>query len=121
MRYPNVLSAILGCFLAIFSHFTCYSNKFKPNVIENAKRSVATVGKRPTLTAYTVPQESYANGVVIDKRAGYILTSGTTVGPVIVADYTVDFFNGVEAKAKVVYYDPWLDYGFLKVSPAAIP
>ncbi|MGI2262164.1 trypsin-like peptidase domain-containing protein [Candidatus Cardinium hertigii] len=118
MRY--IKSVLLGMFLSV--HFICYGKaKFKPSVIENAKRSVVSVDTRAALTAYTPPGESYGNGVVIDKAAGYILTSGFTVGPVIVADYTIGFFNGIEALAKLIYYDTWADFALLQIDPSLFP
>ncbi|MGI2299705.1 trypsin-like peptidase domain-containing protein [Candidatus Cardinium hertigii] len=120
MRY--IKSVVLGVFLTVSAHFICHGKyKFKPSVIENAKRSVVSVDTRAALTAYTTPGEAYGNGVVIDKEAGYILTSGFTVGPVVVADYTVGFFNGIEAPAKLIYYDTWADFALLQIDPSLFP
>lgn len=117
----NVLSGIL-CFLVTFSHFVCYSkSNFNPNILKQAKQSVVSVDRRIAVTAYTFPYNFDGNGVVIDKQSGYILTSGVVVGPIMIGIYTVGFFNGEEAKAKVMYYDPWLDYAILKVDPLVIP
>ncbi|AXI24306.1 Trypsin-like peptidase domain/PDZ domain protein [Cardinium endosymbiont of Sogatella furcifera] len=120
MRYMK--SVVVAVFLTACGHFIAYGNtKLKSSVIEHAKRAVVSLDVQAALTAYTAPGKLHGNGVVIDKKIGYILTSATTVGPAIVADYTVGFFNGVEAKAKVVYYDPWLDYAILKVDPLVLP
>lgn len=120
MRY--IKSAVLGLLLTVFAHCICYGKAtFKPSVIEAAKRSVVAVDRCAALTAYTAPQELHSNGVVIDKEVGYILTSGLAVGPVIVADYTIGFFNGIEAPAKLIYYDTWADFAVLQIDPSVFP
>ncbi|WP_419241492.1 S1C family serine protease [Cardinium endosymbiont of Nabis limbatus] len=123
MRYKNLLSAILGGFLAVCAYSTSYgkATAFKPNVIKNAKQSVVCIESRAAVSAYSPPGEWYGNGVVIDKQLGYILTSGMNIGPCMVADYTVGFFNGVEAPAKLLYYDTWADFALLQVDPSLLP
>lgn len=120
MRY--IKSAVLGLLLTVFAHCICYGKAtFKPSIIETAKQSVVAVDACAALTAYTAPQELHSNGVVIDKEVGYILTSGIAVGPVIVADYAISFFNGVEAPAKLIYYDTWADFAVLQIDPSVFP
>lgn len=122
MGYINFLSTILAFLLTILSDFVCYGkSKFDLNVLEQAKKSVVSVDRKIAVTAYTLPYNFDGNGVVIDKQSGYILTSSIVVGPVMIGTYTVGFFNGTEAEAKVMYYDPWLDYAILKVDPLVIP
>ncbi|TSJ80978.1 MAG: S1C family serine protease [Candidatus Cardinium sp.] len=122
MRYKNILSTALGLFLAIGAYSICYGKaNFKSGVIENVKRSVVSVDIHIALTAYIPPLGVHGAGVVIDKQAGYILTSGIIVGPSIIADYTIGFFNGAETKAKLAYYDPWVDFAILQVDPSMLP
>ncbi|WP_419241057.1 S1 family peptidase [Cardinium endosymbiont of Nabis limbatus] len=90
------------------------------DVVKQAKQSVVSIDYKPILTAYSIPLEGGATGVVVDKQEGYLLTNGM-IGEPTIAEYTVSFFNGTKAKAKICYSDPWLNFSILKLDPAIIP
>lgn len=83
-------------------------------VVKQAKQSVVSIDYKPTLTAYSIPLEGEATGVIVDKQEGYVLTNGI-IGEPTIAEYTVSFFNGTKAEAKICYSDPWLNFAILKL------
>ncbi|TDG95758.1 S1C family serine protease [Cardinium endosymbiont of Culicoides punctatus] len=92
-----------------------------PTVLEHAKKSVVTIQVTTSLSAYQQESKWYGTGFVIDREAGYILTNQHVIGAAVIGTYEVTFYNGIRMQANLVYYDPWLDYGFLKVDPKMIP
>lgn len=71
--------------------------------------------------AYEANMSSSGTGFLVDKSKGIILTNQHVIGTAVVGTYEVSFYNGIREQAKIIYYDPWLDYGFLKVDPSIIP
>ncbi len=76
----------------------------------------------------TIVHSAYKNvgitggtGFLINKEKGVFLTNSHVVSPGSVCRYTIRFADGKEAKAKLIYYDPWQDFAFLEVSPKDIP
>lgn len=94
---------------------------FAPKVIENAKKSVVTIQANSSFAAYETIGRWCGTGCIVDKKKGLILTNQHVIGTAVVGSYEVIFFNGIQKQAVPIYYDPWLDYGFLKVDPDAIP
>jgi S1-C subfamily serine protease len=95
---------------------------FSQKVIEKTKHAIVTIYGEASLKAYENVSNSWTGtGFIINKRKGYILTNAHLVGGALIGTYYLFFYNGNRADAKVLYYDPWLDYAFLKVDPATIP
>ncbi|MBX9889840.1 MAG: S1C family serine protease [Amoebophilaceae bacterium] len=94
---------------------------FDPAIIAKAKQSVVTIAVTSSLSPYDQLHTWSGTGFIVDKKEGYILTNKHVIGTAVVGNYELTFYNGIQANAKVVYYDPWLDYGFLKVDPNDIP
>lgn len=94
---------------------------FSEKIVEQAKKSVVTIQVTASFSAYGQTGQWMGTGCVVDKKRGYLLTNRHVIGDAVIGNYKVTFFNGIQQEAKVIYYDPWLDYGFLKVEPAAIP
>ena len=94
---------------------------FDPAIIAKAKQSVVTIAVTSSLSPYDQLRAWSGTGFIVDKKEGYILTNKHVIGIAVVGNYELTFYNGIQADAKVVYYDPWLDYGFLKVDPKDIP
>lgn len=94
---------------------------FSERVIEHAKKSVVTINVNASFSAYKQRSKWSGTGCVVDKQNGYILTNQHIIGAAVVGSYKITFFNGIQQEAHLIYYDPWLDYGFLQVVPALIP
>ena len=115
----SILISILLCLNASVSSS---KNLFKAKVIKNAKRSVVTVHTNTSLKAYgPIVAKQEGTGCIVDKTQGIILTNRHVVDPTAINTYNVTFYNGEQAEAKLCYYDPWLDYAILKVTPEDIP
>lgn len=60
-----------------------------------------------------------ATGFVVDARRGLIATNRHVTGQ-SPAVYKIVFHNGQSTEARLRYYDPWHDFGFLQVDPKAL-
>lgn len=88
-------------------------NKINQSVVNIETTIIHSAGKTLGIT--------YGTGFLINKEKGIFLTNSHIASPGSVCRYTLQFANGKEAPAKLVYYDPWQDFAFLKVSPTDIP
>ncbi|MCP3659919.1 MAG: serine protease [Bacteroidetes bacterium] len=109
----------------LFSSFNFLSiadENFSNKIIERAKNSVVTIEVKSSLSANLdqIPQWS-GTGSVLCKTKGIILTNAHVSGRAIIGKHDIVFQNGSRADAKLIYYDPWLDFAFLKVDPKEIP
>lgn len=120
---PRTTRLILIGILLCFSTPVSFSkNTFKNKVIEHTKKSVVTVHTSTSLKAYgPIIKKQEGTGCMVDKTQGIILTNRHVVDPMAINTYNITFYNGEQADAKLFYYDPWLDYAFLKVPPEDIP
>jgi len=114
------------CWAILFSLFLPTSilfakELFPEKVIEQSKKSVVTIDVSASFAAYEKGNKWSGTGCVVDKQRGYLLTNQHVIGTAVVGTYKVTFFNGIQQEAHLIYYDPWLDYGFLQVPPTAIP
>ena len=94
---------------------------FTPNIIEKSKKSVVTIQANISFAAYSNQKDWSGTGCIVDKKNGYILTNKHVIGTAAVGTYKVIFYNGIQKEATMIYYDPWLDYGYLKIDPTNIP
>ncbi|MDP3935877.1 MAG: S1C family serine protease, partial [Alphaproteobacteria bacterium] len=88
-------------------------NKLNQGVVNIETTIVHSAYKNVGITAGT--------GFLINKEKGVFLTNSHVVSPGSVCRYTIRFSDGKEAKAKLIYYDPWQDFAFLEVAPTDIP
>ncbi len=96
--------------------------QFEAKIIEKSKKAVVTIHGQASLKAYEPFADSWSGtGFIINKAKGHILTNAHIVGGAIVGTYHLFFHDGSRTDAKVLYYDPWLDYAFLQIDPASIP
>ncbi|MGI2298671.1 trypsin-like peptidase domain-containing protein [Candidatus Cardinium hertigii] len=123
MKINIVKSKYWAIFFALFlpTPILLAKELFPEKVIEQAKRSVVTIEVSASFSAYEKGNKWSGTGCVIDKQHGYLLTNKHVIGAAVVGSYKVTFFNGIQQEAHLIYYDPWLDYGFLQVAPIAIP
>jgi len=118
----TTMPILIGILLCLNAPVSSSKNTFKAKVIENTKRSVVTVHTSTSLKAYgPIITKREGTGCIVDKTQGVILTNRHVVDPMAINTYNVTFYNGEQADAKLCYYDPWLDYAFLKVPPEEIP
>ena len=95
---------------------------FSAKVIEKAKKAVVTIHGSASLKAYDDKSNAWSGtGFIIDKHQGHVLTNAHIVGRAVIGTYHLFFYDGTRADAKLLYYDPWLDYAFLQVDPTTIP
>lgn len=92
-----------------------------PKIVLSAKKSVVSIERRSSHSAYEFVGAVYGSGFIIDKEQGLIATNHHVVGRAAVSTYDVGFFNGTETTAQLLYYDSWQDFAFLKVDPKTIP
>lgn len=96
--------------------------QFKQKVIDKAKKAVVTIHGKASLSAYEEPLGTWSGtGFIVNKNKGFILTNAHITGHATVGTYYLFFHDGARADAKLLYYDPWLDYAFLQVAPETIP
>ncbi len=95
---------------------------FKQVVIDKAKKAVVTINAGASLSAYEDKIGAWTGtGFMINKQQGLLLTNAHVVGRAVMGHYYVIFHNGKQADAQLVYYDPWLDYAFMKIDPKDMP
>eukprot|EP01132_Coremiostelium_polycephalum_P000060 gene60-86_t len=95
---------------------------FSNRTFEQAKKSIVTIHGQAALRAYEAGSNAWSGtGFLCNKAKGYILTNAHMANGTMIGDYHLFFHDGSRADAKLMYYDPWLDYAFLKVDPALIP
>ncbi len=103
--------------------FLCYAKEdFSNKIIENAKKSVVTIKVNASLSADPDQVGAWeGTGFIINKSKGLILTNAHVSGRSMIGKHDIIFQDGTQLDAQVVYYDPWLDYAFLKTDPSKIP
>ncbi len=95
---------------------------FSNKIIEKAKNSVVTIEVTSSLSADLDKGKKWSGtGSVLSKKHGIILTNAHVSGRAIIGKYDIVFQNGDRADAKLLYYDSWLDFAFLKIDPTQIP
>jgi S1-C subfamily serine protease len=87
-------------------------------VIDKAKNCVVTIERRTTLAINGEKAgRAWATGFVVDLKNGIIATNRHVTGT-SPAKYKVTFRDGTTAPARALYYDPFNDFAFLKISTA---
>ena len=101
----------------------CYANEnFSNKIMEKAKKSVVTIEVKSSLSSdLNQGQQWSGTGSVLCKTKGIILTNAHVSGRAIIGKHDIIFQDGTRTDAKLIYYDPWLDFAFLKVDPKQIP
>lgn len=94
---------------------------FSPEIINTNKKGVVSITVRASHAAYNSTGAWSGTGFVVNKEKGIILTNRHVIGEATASTFEVAFFNGREADAVVLYTDPLLDFGFLKVDPEELP
>ncbi len=97
------------------------ANQSLTKMIQKLNQSVVSVETNPTHSAYLHIQGAVGTGFVINKERGIILTNSHMISPGSICRYLIRFENGQDTQAKLMYYDPWQDFAFLKVDPKQIP
>jgi S1-C subfamily serine protease len=87
------------------------------NVVEKARSSVVSIKSKLLYAAYSNPGEVYGSGFLIDRKEGIILTNRHVMGAPAIGSFEVTFHNGRRVEARLMYYDPWQDFAFLKIDP----
>lgn len=91
------------------------------SMLNTLNRGVVNIETTIVHSAYKNVGITNGTGFFINKEKGVFLTNSHVISPGSVCRYTVRFADGKEAKAKLIYYDPWQDFAFLEVAPADIP
>ena len=61
------------------------------------------------------------SGFIVDKEKGIIATNRHVAGEMSVSTYEVKFSDGSVTDARLIYFDPYHDFAFLRVDPPKIP
>ncbi len=94
--------------------------EISPKVIEQAKDCVVSVERRTTVAfSGESAGRARATGFVVDLAAGIIATNRHVTGT-SPASFAITARDGRSAEARPLYYDPFSDLAFLKVSTAAL-
>jgi S1-C subfamily serine protease len=120
----TVKKVLLSTLLLIGIHIPAIlaNDQFDNKIIEKTKKAVVTIHGQAALKAYDPMSNSWSGtGFIINKAKGHILTNAHIVGGAIIGTYHLFFHEGSRVDAKVLYYDPWLDYAFLQIDPTQIP
>lgn len=106
-----------------FAIFTTYSaNASDDKQLNFLKKGIVTIKTTASIKPYGVINDNNEGlGCIVDKKNGIILTSKVRVDPIAVSTYQVTLQNGAQTTAKLLYYDPWLDFAFLKIDPTYLP
>lgn len=124
MNKKKSITSLLLVYAMLCLHTVAHAKRaLNPSIVQQAKQSIVSIGRQVAVAAYDMPtNRENGIGAVIDTEAGYILTIAPNIGPVMIAEFTVGFFNGATAKANMCYYDPWINFAILKVvDPTLIP
>lgn len=116
----KVLS-FLGVILVGVLFFEKGALAFSPEIINTNKKGVLSIKGRASSAAYNSTGSWSGTGFLVNKGKGIILTNRHVIGEGAASTFDVTFFNGREMEATVLYTDPLLDFGFLKVDPKALP
>jgi S1-C subfamily serine protease len=96
------------------------SAEIPEKVIEQAKRCVVSIERTRTLGINGErPGRGNATGFIVDLERGLIATNRHVTGT-SPAKYRIVFRDGSTAQARLLYYDPFNDFAFLKVSTDAV-
>lgn len=92
-------------------------------LIQSAKRGIVMISDNLMSPIYSfhASKEINGTGFVVDKAQGIIVTNQHLASKNRISEIKVQFFNGINADAKILYSDPLLDFSFLKVNPAEVP
>ena len=113
----NLLAIII---LILFPNISCFAQESNRG-LESWKKGVVTITNSIIRSPYDKVGDYSGTGFLIDKQLGIVLTNKHIVNNVNVNDTYIDFFNGREIKATLLYSDPIQDFSFLKVDPTKIP
>ncbi len=112
--------------VAFYSILISFSHPLfsKPlDIIEKAQTSMVTIMMDVPIAIYHpfLRNAWKSTGIIINKQKGVILTA-LPFGTQVISSYKVRFFNGIEASAKLLYKDPWIQgISLIKVAPNAVP
>jgi len=89
-------------------------------IIEQAKSCVVSIERNTAIGLNgETPGRARATGFIVDLKDGLIATNRHVTGT-SPAKFKVTLRSGATADAKPLYYDPFSDFAFLKVSTAAL-
>ena len=125
MFYLSLKTNLRVIVVLLISSFSFFSNvsaqEFTKELVQNTKQGVVSIEVASSLSAYKEVGKLFGTGFIINKTKGIILTNRHIVRAGTISSFDIKFFNGREAEAKLLYYDPWQDFAFLQIDPKEIP
>lgn len=115
----NFLQKIV--FLLVFLPTFSFAGDIPPEVLENIRKGVITIDSRISISAYQDKGNFKGTGFIADKKSGLIVTNAHVISPASIGIYYVNFFNGKQSEAKLLYYDSWQDFAILQIEPKEFP
>ncbi len=123
LKKSSLLMSIATTLFCVYNpNVSVAKDIFSNKVIEKAKNSVVTIEVTSSLSSDLGKGRKWSGtGSVLSKKHGIILTNAHVSGRAIIGKHDIIFQNGDRVDAKLLYYDPWLDFAFLKVDSKQIP
>jgi S1-C subfamily serine protease len=119
MKRSLILISLFLSFILNIS-YVIYAKSDKE--LDYIKRGIVSIKTNASIKPYgEIFERNEGIGCIIDKEKGIILTTKYIADPLALANYEITFYNGAHTTAKLLYYDLWLDFAFLKVEPASLP
>lgn len=120
MRRSKILINLFLSFIITFAYNAASANSDKQ--LDYIKRGIVTIKTNASVKPYgEILERNEGIGCIVDKEQGIILTTRYIADPLALANYEITFQDGSHTTAKLLYYDAWLDFAFLKVDPASLP
>lgn len=107
--------------LLVFIPNLSFAGDIPPEILENIRKGVITIDSRISVSAYQDKGNFKGTGFIADKKSGLVVTNAHIISPASIGIYYVNFFNGKQSEAKLLYYDSWQDFAILKIDPSEFP
>lgn len=122
MKHLNTRCAVLLlALLALLPLHNASAEHSWDQQIPEFKKSIVNLHVRSEISlGLDVTGEGFATGFITDAKRGLIVTNQHLTGISPLTQIKVHFFNGAETEARVLYYDPWHDFAFLKFDPKSL-
>jgi len=120
--FPALLALAIALTSGVSNSYANSKQSFlSQSVVEKAQKSVVKIDVSIRKSAYGYTGAGTGTGFIVDKKRGLVATNAHISDRKRIEILELTFFNGREAKAKLIYSDPFVDFSFLKVDPETIP
>jgi S1-C subfamily serine protease len=86
------------------------------SLLKKMQPYVVSIKNRSVIAAHGEATTSAGTGFIVDVKNGIIATNSHVASPdKVVTEYLVTMHDGREVEGKLLYFDPWLDFAFIKI------